>query len=107
MSVNVRGLLGAAWLTARALSLLAVAFVVARWSAITQGPRHDDATPQLSFIIFVVVPLVAFVFLGFVSDVWALLRRKSKGKRSSVRAVLAMTSALLLGATLVRILGQE
>src|SRR4051812_2237727 len=105
MSVSVRGLLGAAWLMARALSLLAIALVVARWSSITEGPRHHDATPQLSFIFFVVLPLITFVLLGFLSDVWALSRRRSRRRTSAMRVVLALVSALLLGATLIRFLG--
>lgn len=105
MSVSARGLLGAAWLIARALSLLAVALVVARWSTITERPRHHDATPQLSFIFFVVLPLIAFVFLGFLGDVWALTRLRSRGKTSAMRVAFALVGALLLGAALVRFLG--
>jgi len=105
VNVSVRGLLAAAWLMARAGSLLAVGLVVAKWSTITESPRHDDATPQLSFIFFVVLPLVAFVFLGFLGDVWSLMRRRSKGQRSTMRVIFAVVGALLLGATLVRSLG--
>jgi hypothetical protein len=70
-------------------------------------PRHADATPQLSFIIFVVLPLVALVSLAFVFDLWALLPRRSRGPRSNVRVVFALASALVLGAMLVRLFGYE
>ena len=59
-SVTARGLLGATWPTVRAISLLGVLFVVARWSAITRTPPNGDATPQLSLLMFVVLPLLAF-----------------------------------------------
>jgi len=49
-------------------------------------------------IVFVVLALVAFAFLGFVGDVWALWRRRSGEGRSSFRVGFALAGALLVGA---------
>lgn len=104
MSVGFRGLLGAMWVTARALSLIGVLLVVARWSAITRTPPEGDATPHLSFLMFAVLPLLAFVAIGLAHDLWTLSRQRLTGRQHSVHVVVAITGALLLGSVVVRVL---
>ena len=103
MSVSMRGLLGAMWHTVRALSLSALALVVVRWPAISETPKRGDATPQLSFIFFAVLPLIAFVLLGFLGDLWALLRRGAETPRICMRVGFAVVGGLLLLAMLARV----
>jgi hypothetical protein len=103
MNISTRGILGAFWVTARALSLLALAFVVIRWSMIGRTPSAGDATPQLSFVVFVVLPVVAFALPGLVGDVWMLLRRSVTGSTGRLHRTFAVLSSALLAAALIRV----
>ncbi len=103
MRVSAGGLLRAGWLTLRALILVAAAFIVARWSTIAASPSRGDATPQLSFMTFVALPLLGLVFLGLMRDTWVLWRPRSPEHRSA-RLALAVTGTLLLAAAVVRFL---
>lgn len=95
------------WVTARALSLVGALLVVARWSAITRTPPKGDATPQLSFLMLVVVPLLTFVAIGLAYDLWTLSRQRVTGRQRSVHAVAAIAGALLLGSVVVRAFNLE